>query len=463
MSGFGGTTWSGPASTATVGRFQLRGRSVVLLLVLEAVLTVGLILAGGEVGAAVALLIAGGALITTLLFVLPESEREPLLAIFGLGLMLRVTVLIVMEAILRSPANPYGFLFPDSFGYDRVGLNIADHWRAGRPARIEYQTAGFTIGYHYFVALLYAVVGHLPLFVKAVNVLLSASLVPLTFLLGRRLAGKRVGLTAAMFMAVWPPILFWSAQMLKDALIAFLLLSAVLGWVGFVRRPRLVALVMAVLPAIPLLFLRTYMFLFWAISLAAGFFVWARERGQKLVAMVLALAVAAGGIWGALQYSALRFGDLDVWVSKISAVGTMEGSVFSGVFYRSIGDLLAFYPLGFIRFLLTPLPWKADPLYWPEAVGSVLRYILLPFAPFGLLYLLRKERSAVFPILVIGFLAVSIYATAFRGGGPRHMTQLYPYLFVAAAAGFGRFPSWPLPVAVGWIAFLGAVAALGLA
>ncbi len=433
------------------------------VLAAEAVFTALLLGAGREVAAASGILLAGAAGIGILLFMLPARDRDQVAVLFAAGLFLRVAALITIRAAFSSPANPYAFLFRDSINYDAVGANIAEHWRAGRPARIEYQTAGFTIGYHYVVACVYFLAGRAPLVVQSLNLLLSASLVPLTFLLGRDLAGRRVGLTAALFMAVWPPTIYWSVQLLKDISIAFLLLVSALSWVRFARHPRWLLLLCAVVPATPLIFLRTYMFLFWTFGVAAGLFVLARARGRSLLAVLAAAAVVSAGVYGALEYSALRFRNIEVWVAKLSAVGTMQGSLFTGVFYRSLGDVVAFYPIGFARFLLTPLPWKADLLFWPEAIGSLLRYALLPFAAAGLLHLLRKQRVGVAPILVMGFLAVSLYAAAFRGGGPRHMTQLYPYFFVFAAAGREHLRDWPLVVAAGGIGFLGAALLLRLA
>ncbi len=463
MRGGGETTWSPGAPSALLAGGSSPGGRFLRLLGLEALLLVLLVYLGSEVAATVALLLIGTLLLVALLLALPVAEHEPLILLVVAALAIRVTAFIAMHAALVTAVNPHGLLFPDSFGYDRVGANIAEHWRAGRVSRLEYQTAGFTIGYHYFVAAVYFLFGRAPLVATALNVLLSTSLVPLTFLLGRRLAGREVGLLAALFMAIWPPIIYWSVQLLKDAPIAFLLLTAALSWVAFVHRPRLIHLALAVVAAVPLVFLRTYMFLFWMIALAAGLYVWMRGRRRSFLALVLAAVVVAVGVHGVLEYSAYRLQGIEAWVPKLSAASTVTpGSLFGQVFYRSLGDVLAFYPLGVLRFLLTPLPWKADLLFWPDAVGSVLRYALLPFAGYGLVHIVRRERVAVFPILAVGFLAVSLYAAAFRGGGPRHMTQLYPYFFVFAAAGLRRFHHWPLPVAMVWIGLFAAGGVVGL-
>jgi hypothetical protein len=438
----------------------IRGRMPLIasILALEIALTILLVRAPVESALAAVSLIAGAAVVAAALFALPEGERQPLLVLFLAGLMIRIVVMLIAHYHSISPVNPHGFLYRDSIGYDRVGWNLAEHWRAGRPPRLEYQTASFSIGFHYAVALVYIVAGHAPLLVKSLNVLVSASLIPLTFLLGRGLAGARAGLIAALLMTLSPPIIFWSVQILKDVLITFLLLTSALAWLAFVRRPRVTHLLAAVLPAALLVPLRAYMFFFWTIGVAFGLILWAAYCRRWFVALILAVAVAGSGIWAAIEYSALGFWNLDLMIATLSAIGGVPSSIFGQVEYRSLGDILAFYPLGFIRFLLTPLPWRVELLNLPDAFGSLIRYALLPFATIGLVHLWRRQRIAIFPIVVCGFLAISLYAVAFRGGGIRHMTQLYPYFFLLAAVGLPRFPHWPLPLALGFGGFL--VAAL---
>ncbi len=442
--------------------FRLPSRLVALAVAGEIGLTVALVRAPTELALVFVVLLAGTAALVLAHFALPAAERDRLLTIFAVGWLIRVTAMLIILFAAQSPGNPFGLLMRDSVSYARVGWNLAEHWRRGHPTRVSYHTAGYTIGFHYAVAAVYTIAGHVPLVATTLITLLSASMIPLTFLLGRELAGRRAGLTAALFIAIWPPVIFWSSQLLKDMVIAFLLLVSVLSWVAFTRRPRLDHLALALLASAPCIFLRGYIFVAWAIGLAVGLIVRALSREATVRAIVLALAVVAIGWWAAVEYSVLGLGDLNLMITQLSSVATSAGSLFAEVHYRSVRDLLAFMPKGALRFLVTPLPWRTGLLEWPEAVGSVMRYALLPFAAAGLVHLLKVKRAAVAPVVTCALLTVMLYAAAFRGGLPRHWAQFYPYLFVAAADGFKRFPSWPLPVAIGGLGFLIGVFALGL-
>jgi hypothetical protein len=423
-------------------------RDLLLLIAIEAVLVMVFLAMPRPAALTLLTLGLGSAALFAAHLAFPEREREPLLVLTALGLLVRVATLALVYYYKVSPTNPSGFLFPDSFGYDQVGEALAEHWRRGIPPRLEYQTAGYTIGFHYFVGWIYRLVGHVPLVVRVLNVLMATTLVPLTFLLGRRLAGARPALVAAGLIAIWPPLVLWSTQLMKDTLIVFLLLVAVLAWTTFAARPRPFSFVLAALPAVPLVFVRTYMFLFWMIGLAVGLASMALGKKKPIVAILLAVLVLGAGVFGAIEYSALRLRSMDVMLGRVNAAGTkhLEGSLFQDVRYRSLIDLLVFFPLGLVRFVLTPLPWKTELIYLHEAMGSVLRYALLPFAVFGFAALWRRQRVMLWPIVVTLILAAGLYAAAFRGGGPRHLTQFYPYFLICAAVGLPRFPNWPLPI-----------------
>ncbi len=447
---------------------------VLALLAFELGLTVLLVRGPNEIAIVICGLIIGCGILAVSHLALRAPERAPVLALTSAALLIRVTTLLLVHYGAASPGNPHGLLYPDSFGYDRTGWHLAEHWRHGTSPRLEYQTTGLTLGYHFFVAAIYAVVGHVPLFPKMVNVLLGVAMVPLTFLLtrgvssseargmagrgadrGSALAGGGPALIAALLMAVWPPLVFWSVQLIKDTLIAFLLLVGVLGWMAFARRPRLLPLAVAVVPALPLAFLRAYLCVFWMIGVTAGLVLLAVGRRRPMLAVVSMLVAGGVAWWASGDYLGLRGRDLSFFIGKLSAIGTGPGSMFEGVVYRTPRDLVTFLPLGIARFFLSPLPWKLGALRdSPEATGSILRYFMLPFAAVGLVHLIRREKAAVIPIVLCGALTIALYALAFRGGIPRHLVQFYPYLFAWAAIGSSRFRGWPLPMAVGCWAFM---------
>lgn len=122
-------------------------------------------------------------------------------------------------------------------------LVLADHVAAGDGYRYGFEadqgvTAYYPPGYPLALAAVVWLVRLLPgdvsTFDVAVwfNVALSVATIGLVFVLGRRLAGERVGLVAAAIWAVWPNLVFHSGVVLTETLFLFLLVALLIVTLG---------------------------------------------------------------------------------------------------------------------------------------------------------------------------------------------------------------------------------------
>ena len=175
---------------------------------------------------------------------LPRRTRWALAAILVVGLVLRVVWAVQMEPPqeLRDPV---------------LYLILADHLAAGDGYRYGFEadqgvTAYYPPGYPLLLGgvtwLVRLLPGEVETFDAAVwtNVALSVATIGLVFVLGRRLAGPRVGLVAAAIWALWPNLVFHSGVALTETLFLFLLvllLVLLLGDRDAARAPGLVRLV----------------------------------------------------------------------------------------------------------------------------------------------------------------------------------------------------------------------------
>lgn len=120
----------------------------------------------------------------------------------------------------------------DPITYDQIARNLM----AGRgfsgasfyyPAGSDVPTAFWDALYPVFLATIYWLGGpNIPL-VRAVQALLGAVAVGLTYWLGSRLIGRRAGLLAAAISAVYPFFIYYSAQLLTETLFMALILGAI--------------------------------------------------------------------------------------------------------------------------------------------------------------------------------------------------------------------------------------------
>jgi 4-amino-4-deoxy-L-arabinose transferase-like glycosyltransferase len=143
-----------------------------------------------------------------------------LLALFLLALVLRGVWVVTVNP------DPLDGRFDDTLFYDRSATALAEG--KGYINFEQKPTARWPIGYSALVASLYVVFGRNLLAPKALNVFLGAATVVAVYVLAARLFDRRVGLTAAALLALFPSQIFFSTLVMTEVLFAALLTLVVL-------------------------------------------------------------------------------------------------------------------------------------------------------------------------------------------------------------------------------------------
>ncbi|MCH8994161.1 MAG: glycosyltransferase family 39 protein [Chloroflexi bacterium] len=214
--------------------------------------------------------------------------------------------ILVLAAVLRIVWVVYAAREPqgihDPIFYFAYGRSIADGFGYALP---DGSTAYYPIGYPAALAGVFALVKHTPIPTNLVftaasfQIFLSVATVALAFELGRRLFSPTVGLVAALWLALFPNLIFHTATYLTETLFIFLVMSALvvllsvdwrerrLGWGRLLVFGALLGLSALVRP-ISLLFLP----LLPVVWLVAGF-GGRRSFGYAGVVLVVTAAVIA--------------------------------------------------------------------------------------------------------------------------------------------------------------------------
>lgn len=159
-----------------------------------------------------------------------------ILAVLGVvtiaGLGLRVGY-----AVEQPAAQP-----PDAGAYARIAESLyRDGSFDARPpgvSRAVQPASSYAPGLPLFVAGLYELSGGVHLtFTLVMLALLGAGAIPLTFLLGRRMAGPVAGLIGATVIAIYPALLDYQGLLLTEPLAAFLLSAALVVFLYAADRP----------------------------------------------------------------------------------------------------------------------------------------------------------------------------------------------------------------------------------
>lgn len=128
----------------------------------------------------------------------------------------------------------------DAFEYDHYAQSIAAGEGYGRSGYLRQggPTAIRGPGYPYLLGAVYAVSGDSKDAARVVNALLGALTVLLVYLIAKRIWGRRTGLLAAGFAAVFPPLVLMSRELVSESLFLPLALGAVLCVLEFRRSGR---------------------------------------------------------------------------------------------------------------------------------------------------------------------------------------------------------------------------------
>ena len=236
----------------------------------------------------------------------------------------------------------------------------------------------------------------------ALNLVLTAVIA----FLGYRLVKNEFGIDdlAAkvffFFLLFHPDILVWSNLLnIKDILILLIHVLLLTAIAQFFNR-KVLSGTLILIPVIPIILLSRY----YVLGLFAG-------------ALVLSMLISTRDYrvrLGAIAGSGLAL--LVIYLAKGSSAFTFPLHLIEHTFVNPA--------YGFVRFLLTPIPFNTDTEYTFLNIPAVIHWLLMPFLLLGV-YKVWTIASSFCRFLVIYFVVfLCTYAVTGELQGPRHRVQL---------------------------------------
>jgi hypothetical protein len=360
----------------------------------------------------------------------PESRALMWIFLAAVGVRAGISILVEYGASL-------GFFALDDQRYAKLGFQLAAFWAGEAPYPEDLHGP---IGYYVWNALIYTVVGYVPLAPMLANAVIGGLGVLLAHSLARDLAGPRAARYAALLAAFWPSLALWSSLNLKDAMAILATLLLLRGAQRMQRGPSLLAIAQGVVGFLILSQLRGYLVL---VAACAVGFAWLlpRLRAAPLTVGALLLAGALllpslGPVQELVEESSLETLDQ---ARRQLAIG---GSAYHGnADVSSPGGALRFLPTGLLYFLLAPAPWQLlnarQLLTLPE---MLIWYTLLPQIVIGLVIAMRQRFSAALPIASFALFSTFSYALVEGNLGTayRHRAQVLVLFLIFAGVGLAR-------------------------
>lgn len=368
----------------------------------------------------------------------------------GFGLRIFLTAVLHYDSCVQGNE---GFFFLDDVLYDKIGWTIAQEWKNGHFADLSLIPASVrpALGYFYFNAAVYYLFGHNLLLIKIFNCLLGVLTIVLIYKIAKFIYDRRVAMIASTLTCFFPNLIFWSCFNLKDTLLMFLMCLIVweslklkegFGWYRYI-------IIFGSLYF--LIIIRWYLAALLAILILVPFFfaIFKTKKNRKkyifsFIIFLILLGICTGmsryGIFG-INILEGKFGTLSWYQIRMASIMSQE-SIFAGVTLHTPQEMIRFLPVGMAHFLLGPLIWSIEPLFWPLAIGTLMWYVLIPFVLYGILYSIKKRKVDSFPLYMVIFVSVIIFGILYLGGAARQSLQIIPFSMIFAGVAVTRFHRW---------------------
>jgi len=381
---------------------------------------------------------------------LPGAEGRFLgrtyLQTIGLRYLLAFVLYFHLDAAGFAGASAFAATFwGDSSTYDLGGYLLSREW-AGEVVVNPYLNRQHQsgIGFIHFVAVLYSLFGRNQLLVQLVNGVIGGLCVLVIYAIAARLFDRATARWAALFMAFFPQMIFWSSALYKDPAVMLAIAVCMYAVIRLQERFSLSQVILFVASSLALLSLRFYVF-YMVVFATLGTFLFGQRRGafrSLLTHSLLVLVFLAAFSFAARRETVERqrqYFDLrQVQVARADQAHLGRSAIAPEVDVSTPGGALAALPRGLVYLMFAPFPWSItgvrQALTLPE---TLVWYALMPAFARGLLYTLRHRFRPCLPILAFAGMLTVAYAL-FQGNvgtAYRQRTQITMFFFVFMGVG----------------------------
>lgn len=376
----------------------------------------------------------------------PQAESGFLVRVYVWTVLIRYVLAVMLNIFVVDSAFA-GAFWGDSGSYDLGGYQLSLKW-SGEPITTAYMSTAISgYGWIYYVGAIYYFFGRNQLLVQFLNGLMGGITVLVIYAIAARLFDRSSARWAAVFMAFFPQMVFWSTGMYKDP--AILLCIAVSMYAVLRLREGLsittIALfVSAIVALVTLRFYIAYFVVFAALATLA----FGQRRGtiRMVVTYGLLLALLMGVLNVAVRRETLEQQATYLNLERLQVTRedqAMWGRSGFGQEYdvSTPAGALATLPIGLMYLLFAPFPWAVSGLRQALVVPETLVwYALMPAFVRGLRFGLRRQFRAILPIVLFATSLTFAYALMQGNIGTayRQRTQVTMFFFIFMAAGIAE-------------------------
>ncbi len=375
------------------------------------------------------------------------SEEKTLLTnIFLVALLLRLGLGLVVH--LFDLRDMFG---PDAGLYDAVGQRLVEIWQ-GLPVPdddITLRTTkaeGSGWGMYYVVGFIYFIFGQSILVAQSFCGFIGALTAPMIYFCAEKIFhNQRVAKISAVSVALFPSLIIWSSQLLKDGLIIFLLVVTMTMVLQLQKKFSYAAIAFLILSIFGIISLRFYIFYMVAIAVAGSFVIGISASFQSIIRNTIAVVIIGLALTylGVIRNASTEFetyGSLErLQLSRLDLASSADSGFGENIDVSTTEGAIAAVPIGFAYLMFAPFPWEVNKLNQALVLPEVfVWWALIPILIIGLWYTLKNRLRSAIPILIF-LLMLTIAYSIFQGNvgtAYRQRTQIQVFLFIFIAVGW---------------------------
>lgn len=377
-----------------------------------------------------------------------KGDPKYLLGVFVSGLLVRIAVGSAIYAL-----DLHEFFGGDALYYDESGYALLKLWQGESDFKEFLGNEETGWGMFYLVAGIYALVGRNMLALQYVNAVIGAATAVVVYLCARQMfQNRRVARLSAVLVALYPSIVLWSAQGLKDGPIVFVLSLAMLATLHLGEKfsAKYVAVLAAAL--FGAFSLRFYIFYMLVVAVVGSFFIGIGRvtvigmvRNFAIV-VIVGLAMTYLGVLRTASVQVETFSDLRrVQRTRDDLAKSAQSGFGRDVDVSTTGGALSVIPLGATYLLFAPFPWQMANLRQSITLPEMLVWwSCFPLLILGLWFAVKYRLRATLPILLFTSMLTLAYSI-FQGNigtAYRQRSQLLIFYFIFVAVGYELLKEW---------------------
>jgi 4-amino-4-deoxy-L-arabinose transferase-like glycosyltransferase len=363
--------------------------------------------------------------------------------------------IFLVSLILRAVLATVTYLFEiqeffggDSLTYDRAGYALYSKWFGYAVDNNDLYAYNATVltgsgfGMSYIVAAIYSIVGRNLLATQLFNSVLGATTACLIYVCAKNLFSNfRVAKLSAIFVGVFPSLILWSSQGLKDGIICFLLALAINNVLALQKKIDYFNVLSLLISLVGIYTLRFYIFFAFAVAIMGAFFLSTKKSGSSIIKQVVVLIIITLGLTyiGVLrnaQENLEVYGNLEKLQTSRRGSALAESGFGQDIDVSTSSGALQVLPIGLMYLMLAPFPWQVSNIRQAITLPEVFVWWgLMPFLGVGIWFTLKNRLRESLSILLLTLMLTLAYAifqgnvgTAYR---MRAQMQIFYFIFIA--------------------------------